>query len=246
MDHQVIALLTAMIFAAATLYSSVGHGGASGYLAAMAIFGLAPAIMRPTALLLNILVASLAAVKFYRAGCFSWGLFWPFAVSSIPMAFIGGTMTLPGVYYKPLVGLVLLFSAITLLLLQYSESTVSAKPLPVPIAVGTGAGIGLLAGLTGVGGGIFLSPLLFFTGWARPREIAGISATFILINSFSGILGHLSTVASMPPVAWIWGISAIVGGWIGSGIGSRRLNTLWFRRLLGLVLMIAGFKMIFA
>ena len=235
--------LTLLIFAAALLYSSVGHGGASGYLAAMALFGLAPEAMKPAALILNIIVSAIATLRFYRAGCFSWPLFWPFALSSIPLAFIGGALTLPSHFYKPLVGLVLLFAAYRLFRYTSILAT-AARPLSLPIAIGSGAGIGLLSGLTGVGGGIFLSPLLMFLRWTDARHTAGVAAPFILANSIAGLAGHLSAVKYVPhDVSW-WALAALLGGLIGASLGSRYFANLVIRRLLALVLVVAGLKMI--
>src|SRR5438552_3434470 len=155
-----VALLAACILIAALLYSSVGHGGASGYLAAMALFGVAPAVMRPTALVLNLLVAAIATVQFARSGHFSWRLFWPFALGSIPLAFVGGTITLPTHVYRQLLGIVLLFAAYRLFLSSKATADAPLRRMPVALAVAIGCVIGLLSGLTGVGGGIFLSPLL--------------------------------------------------------------------------------------
>jgi hypothetical protein len=244
MDTQLVIVLSFLIFAAAMLHSSVGHAGASGYLAAMALVGLAPEVMKPTALVLNILVATLATVTFYRAGCFSWQLLWPFALSSIPLAFVGGAITLPGMYYKPIVGVVLLFAAGRQLVANWHGTTNPVKPPHLLAALIVGAGIGLLSGLTGVGGGIFLSPLLLFAGWAETRETSGVSAAFILVNSVAGLLGHLASVAQVPVEASCWGAAAVVGGFIGAELGSRRLDNVWLRRLLGVVLLIAGLKMI--
>ncbi|MBI3598459.1 MAG: sulfite exporter TauE/SafE family protein [Nitrospirae bacterium] len=182
-------MLTILIFFVALLYSSVGHAGASGYLAAMALVGIVPEVMKPTALVLNILVAGIATVQFYRAGCFSWSLFWPFTLTSIPFAFLGGYITLPGTIYKQLLGLVLLFAAYRL----FSNTAITQSPqktIPPHIALACGAGIGLLSGLIGVGGGIFLSPLLLLMGWAQIKEQSGVAAAFILVNSVAGILGH--------------------------------------------------------
>jgi uncharacterized membrane protein YfcA len=239
-----IIILSVLIFAAGLLYSSVGHAGASGYLAAMALFGLAPDIMKPTALLLNILVASIATFQFYRAGYFSWNIFWPFALGSIPFAFIGGALSLPGSFYKQVLGLVLLFAAYRLFQYRHSAAADSGKPIPVLRAVLFGAGIGLLSGAVGVGGGIFLSPLLLFMGWAGTKETAGISAAFILVNSIAGISGHLASVKFLPDVIYPWAFAAVLGGIIGSRLGSRRFVNETLYRLLALVLVIAGAKLI--
>ncbi len=236
-------LLSVLIFAAGLLYSSVGHAGASGYLAAMAIFGLAPEVMKPTALMLNILVAFIAALQFHRAGCFSWNIFYPFAISSVPFAFIGGALFLPGSVYKQLLGLILFFAAFRLFQYRHSAITDAVKPVPVLLAVLFGAGIGLLSGAVGVGGGIFLSPLLLFMGWARTKETAGVSAAFILVNSIAGISGHLASVNFLPDAIYPWAFAAVLGGIIGSRLGSRRFVNITLYRLLAVVLVIAGAKL---
>jgi uncharacterized membrane protein YfcA len=243
MELEAIIGLAALIFLAAMLYSSVGHGGASGYLAAMALFGLAPVVMKPTALTLNILVASIAFIKFYRAGCFSWKLFQPLALASVPLAFIGGAISLPGHLYKPIVGLVLLYAAYQLLAGKGSKAEVS-QPSRLPL-VASGAIIGLLSGLTGVGGGIFLSPLLLFLGWAETRQVSGVAAAFILVNSTAGLLGHYSAVSYVPSEVLVWAPAAILGGLIGAQYGSRRLPTPIILKLLSAVLLVAGLKMVF-
>ena len=239
--------LAALIFLAALLYSSVGHAGASGYLAAMALFGVSAQVMKPTALSLNLLVATIATVQFIRAGSFSWPRFWPFALGSIPLAFLGGAMHVPGSLYKPLVGIVLLFGAVQLVRssLQRNEAGHEKVVAPNPIiAVLCGAGIGLLAGLTGTGGGIFLSPLLLFMGWAQMRGTAGVSAAFILVNSAAGLAGNWASVRALPPAIPVWAIAAVLGGVIGSHFGSRRLGNRTLRRLLAIVLVVAGLKLI--
>ena len=246
-DTQQALLLGALFFAASILYSSVGHGGASGYLAAMGLLGIAPAIMRPTALVMNIAVASISLYKFSRASGFHWRLFWPFAATAVPMAFVGGRIQLPILWFGVLVGCVLLFSAIRLFI-----ETISSKrqprpingPPPVALALILGAGIGLLAGLTGVGGGIFLSPLLVLTGWATVRDSAAPTAAFVLVNSISGLIGLLSRQPTLPDALPYWVAAVIVGGFIGATYGSRRLGNNAMRQALAGVLIIAGAKMI--
>ncbi len=244
MHNEVILLSALAILAAALLYASVGHGGASAYLAVMALVGVAPEVMKPTALVLNLLVAGLATADFYRAGSFSWPLFWPFALASVPLAFVGGAISLPVTYYKKVLGLVLLFAAVRLLVSRQQELERPIKRPTLPVALLAGAGIGLLSGLTGVGGGIFLSPLLLIAGWADARKTSGVSAPFIFVNSAAGLLGHFASVAYVPTEAAYWGVAAICGGIIGAHLGSRRLSALWLRRLLGLVLVLAGCKML--
>ena len=241
MDETV--LLVGLFFVAAILYASVGHAGASGYLAAMALVGVSAEVMRPTALLLNVLVASVATQRFLSAGRFSWRTFWPFAVASIPAAFVGGRIHLPAMVFKPLVGIVLLYAAARLLITAAQVEREDVKPPSVGISLIFGAAMGLLSGLVGVGGGIFLSPLLIFAGWATIRVTAGVSALFILVNSIAGLAGNLSSLQQLSPVVVIYAIAAGIGGTIGSQLGSRRLPSPTLRRILGIVLIVAGLKM---
>lgn len=239
-------ILALAIFVMAALYSSVGHAGASGYLAAMALAGLAPAVMKPTALTLNILVALIATARFYRAGYFSWRILLPFALSSVPFAFVGGALTLPGSAYQKLVGLALLFAAFRLWMHAAARADDEAKPAPLPAAVGLGAGIGLLSGVTGVGGGIFLSPVLLLARWAETRQASGVAAAFILVNSAAGLAGHMASVRNVPDSIYLWGAAAVAGGLVGTELGRRRLATFALRRVLSAVLVIAGVKMLLA
>jgi hypothetical protein len=240
-------LLAGLFFAAAILYSSVGHGGASGYLASMGLVGVAPAIMRPTALVMNIAVASISLYKFSRANGFRWRLFLPFAVTSVPMAFVGGRIQLPVAWFGVLVGAVLLYSAVRLFTETMTSKVLAREvtgPPPVPLALVVGAGIGLLSGLTGVGGGIFLSPLLVLAGWATVRDSAAPTAAFILINSIAGLLGLLTRQPTLPDALPYWVLAVIAGGLIGASFGARRLDNRAMRRALAAVLLIAGAKMV--
>ena len=241
-----VIILGVAIFLMAALYSSVGHAGASGYLAAMALAGLAPSVMKPTALTLNILVALIATARFYRAGFFSWRVLLPFALSSIPFAFLGGALSLPGSVYTKVVGVVLLYGAYRLWRHAAAEANAEARPVPLPAAVALGAGIGLLSGITGVGGGIFLSPVLLLAGWAETRQASGVAAAFILVNSVAGLAGHLASVRQVPDSIYLWGAAAVVGGIVGTELGRRRLATVTLRRVLSAVLLIAGLKMMLA
>jgi uncharacterized protein len=244
MTPEILTLAVAILLMA-LLYSSVGHGGGSGYLAAMALLSVAPEVMRPTALVLNILVAGIATVQFARSGYFSWRTFWPFAATSIPLAFLGGLVTLPTTVYKQLVGCVLLFTAYRLWLKARGHESETTEMPPLYVAMAVGGGIGLLSGLTGVGGGIFLSPLLLLMNWADARRTAAVSAAFVLTNSIAGLAGNIYSVQSVPPAIFAWGAAAVVGGVIGSELGRRRFATLTLRRLLSIVLVIAGLKLIF-
>jgi uncharacterized membrane protein YfcA len=247
-------VIAALFLATAALYASVGHGGASGYLAVMGLFGFAPTVMKPAALALNIVVATVATARFYREGLFTWSLFWPFAVVSIPAAFVGGGLVVPARAYKILVGLVLLYAAVWMFrsTLPASRRTRAAGagaeepflPPPLWLALPTGLLIGFLSGMTGVGGGIFLSPLLLYAGWAETRATSGVAAPFILVNSIAGLLGHLAGLAEVPPQIPFWAGAVLVGGWIGASYGSSRAPTTTLRRLLSLVLVMAGVKLI--
>ena len=238
-------IIAILFFVGAGLYASVGHGGASSYLAVMGLFSLAPEVMKPTALALNILVAGVATFKFYRARLFTWGLFWPFALVSIPAAFVGGAVMLPARWYKIVVGVVLLYAAVWMFRSAMKPISKEAHPPPLWAALISGLAIGFLSGLTGVGGGIFLSPLLLRMGWAETRATSGVAAPFILVNSIAGLLGHIASVSQLPPSVPVWGAAALLGGWIGASYGSKRAPVPVLRQLLSLVLVVAGVKLIF-
>jgi uncharacterized membrane protein YfcA len=227
----------------AFLYSSVGHAGASGYIAVMTLWELAPAVIRPTALVLNILVASIGAFQFWRAGHFDWKLFWPFAVLSIPAAYLGGYLQPSASLLRILIGLVLLFSAVRLIFRRSDPAEVSIPSRPT--AIGLGASIGLLSGLTGTGGGIFLTPLLLFCRWAHIRQAAAVSALFILVNSIAGLFGYFTATGSIPFLGVFLATAAVIGGTLGSYLGSRRFPARIISLLLATVLVIAGCKLIF-
>ena len=232
------------IAAVAFLYSSVGHAGASGYIAVMTLFGFAAASIRPTALLLNIFVAILGAIQFWRAGHFRWSLFWPFALLAVPASFLGGSLRLPAHVLELLLASVLLFSAFRLILRKGDPPEVKAPPVATALAVG--AGVGFLSGITGTGGGIFLTPLLLFCRWATTRTTAAVSVTFILVNSIAGLAGYVWSRQSFPPFAWVLAIAAVLGGGVGSYLGSRRLPVRTIYLFLAAVLTIAGLKLLFA
>ena len=220
-------VLVIAILVVAFLYSTVGHGGASGYLAVMALAAVGPEVTRPTALVLNVFVASIAAWQFYRTGNFSWRTFWPFAATSIPFAFIGGTISLPTNVYKIVLGGVLILAALRLAW-NMKPGTETKEPNLI-VALAIGAAIGLLSGLVGVGGGIFLTPVLLLMNWSETKPAAGVSALFILVNSVSGIAGNYQQVAKLPPNVWFWVAAAVVGGIIGSTLGAKRFDSLTLR-----------------
>jgi uncharacterized membrane protein YfcA len=238
-------LLAAGIFAIAVLYSSVGHAGASGYIALMSLLNFAPAAIRPTALALNMLVASIATWHFVRAGHFRWHLFWPFAALAVPAAFLGGAIMLPVKAFNLLLGVVLLCSAAHFARSASARTEAPATAPPRAAALLAGAAIGLLAGLTGTGGAIFLTPLLLLMGWAQARQAAAVSAPFVLANSVSGMLGALSASAPLPSYIPLLLVAAGLGGALGSYLGSRRFAPSAIKRFLAAVLVIAGAKLLF-
>jgi uncharacterized protein len=243
MTAEQLPFLAVGMLLVAFLYSSVGHAGASGYIAVMSLFSLAPAVIKPTALLLNLLVASIGAWQFWRAGHFSWRLFWPFALLSIPLAFVGGWLNLPAHVFKIIVGLVLWFSAFRFLLHPSTDEVLHEPSRPAALSIG--AGLGLLSGLTGTGGGIFLTPLLLLMRWARTKTAAAVSALFILVNSAAGLLGNFASTRHLPPLALTLAVTVVVGGSAGSYFGSRHFPHTVIKRLLAVVLLIAGAKLIF-
>ena len=242
MDATHLAFLLIAIAVVAFLYSSVGHAGASGYIAVMTLFGIAAATIRPTALILNILVATIGSLQFWRAGHFRWRLFWPFALLSVPAAYLGGYLQLPVRLLRILIGLVLLFSAVRLFFRRDDPAEIeSASPAA---AISLGGMIGLLSGLTGTGGGIFLTPALLFFRWARIREAAAVSALFILVNSIAGLVGYFTANRFLPSLGLILAGAAVIGGALGSHFGSRRFPPRTISLVLAIVLTIAGAKLI--
>lgn len=244
MTTESLLILVPAVLVVALLYSIVGHAGASGYIAVMALAGMSPAAIKPTALILNIVVASIGSFQFWNAGHFSWRLFWPFALLSIPSAFLGGYINLPTRGFSIVVGLVLLFSAVRFFIRPREGAELRmpgvAKALPV------GAGLGLLAGLTGTGGGIFLTPLIILMRWAATKTAAAVSACFILVNSAAGLVGHFSATHQFPSPAIPLVMAVVAGGTLGSYLGSRRFTPEVIKYFLAIVLTIAGFKLLFA
>ena len=240
-----IVLIAALTFLVAFIYSSVGHGGASGYLAALSFFAVPREQMATSALCLNLFVAGASFYSFYKAGYFSWKLTWPFALGSIPAAFLGGLIKVPPASYDRLLAGALIFAGLRLIL-DVEKKAGPEHPLP-PLAVSlpTGGSIGFLSGIVGVGGGIFLSPLLILFRWADPKKVAATSAFFILVNSASGLWGRCTRGAfQMPPYLIVLLLVAFLGGITGSWIGARRFSSLWLKRMLALVLWMAVVKLI--
>ena len=238
-------MLTILIFLIATLYASVGLGGGSGYIAIMGLFNIDPVVMKPTALALNILVTTIGTFKYSRAGYFSWKLFFPFAITSIPFAFLGGRLNLNSDLYKGLVGFLLLYAAIRLFTTARAVDDKNIASPPLWAALLSGALIGFVAGVTGVGGAIFLSPLILLMGWATVKETAGLATVFVLVNSISGLIGHWSCTFTFPPKILYWSIAVIIGGWIGAEYGSRKLPSPLIRQVLAGILLLGAIKMLF-
>jgi hypothetical protein len=238
-------LLAALFFAAAALYASVGHAGASAYLAAMALVGVAPEVMRPTALTLNLFVATIVVVRFAAAGHLPWRSLLPLVAGSVPAAFVGGSIDLAAEAYRPLVAAVLLAGAWRLATATAAADDDTSPGVPVVPGILAGAAIGLLAGLTGTGGGIFLTPLLVLAAWTGTRDAAGMSGAFILVNSISGLAGLSIGDVTLPPALPLWVAAVVAGGGIGSWLGAARFSILNLRRLLALVLIVAAVKLIF-
>jgi hypothetical protein len=236
-------LLAAGMFVGAALYTSVGHAGASAYLALMALFGVPQAVMKPTALTLNVIASCFGSIRYPQAGLFRWRTLWPFLIGALPFAFLGGGIQLPGAYYKPLVGVVLLLSAVRLLFPDAIKAKDAIGDPPIRVAVALGALIGFLAGLTGTGGGIFLSPLILFFGWSQLREASGVASVFILCNSIAGLAGNFAAIKSLPSELPLYATAVVLGALVGTTAGIRLPLTL-IQRALAAVLTIAGLKLI--
>ena len=252
MHADTLTILAALFLIVGALYASVGHAGASGYLAVMALVGgIEAAVMRPTALSINVLVATIAFTQYARAGHFSWALFWPFAAASIPAAYLGGLVRLPQHALKAAIGAVLVLSAARMawvVLRSPAQPAAPPEPRPpsVPLALTVGAALGFLAGLTGTGGGIFLSPVILLMGWAGPKRTAATSSLFILVNSVAGLAGLASRGWTPPSYIWILAACAVTGGTIGATLGSRRATPRTLNAILAAVLLIAGAKLVLA
>jgi len=245
MDGTTIIWIAGLMAVAAALYSSVGHGGASAYLAIMALFSVAPETMRPTALALNLVVATFAAARFALKGQTNWRLLLAFAITAMPAAYIGGSIKLAPEFYRPLVGAVLLLAAVRLF---WQPERLAARPVHVPpllVTLPVGAVLGLLAGLSGTGGGIFLSPLIILFGWGDARKTSGIAAAFIVLNSAAGLLGNLASVQRLPVELPILVASVFGGALLGTWLGVSRLPRHRLLQGLAIVLVIAALKLFF-
>jgi uncharacterized membrane protein YfcA len=239
-----IILFYLLLFFVAFLYSSVGHGGASGYLALMALFSITPEVMKPTALLLNLFVSLTSFIQFYRGGHFRWQIFWPFAIASVPVAYVGGLLTVDADIYKKILGILLLIPIARFLFFSNIKVQDIKKSNPW-LSILIGAAIGFLSGLIGIGGGIILSPVLLLLKWTDMKRAAAISALFIFVNSLSGLAGQLTKGINFSPDMYAYVAVAFAGGVCGAYFGSLKMNQRVLKYLLAIVLIIAAYKLLF-
>lgn len=239
-----LVLFYCLLFIVAFLYASVGHGGASGYLALMAIWGITPEVMKPTALLLNLFVSLTSFIQFYRGGHFKWKIFLPFAIASIPLAYFGGRVTVDEMIYKKILGILLLIPIVRFLFFP-NIKVGELKKSNVPLSLLIGAIIGFLSGLIGIGGGIILSPVLLLLKWTDMKQTAAISAIFIFVNSLSGLAGQLRKGIEFSPDMYAYVAIAFVGGIFGAYFGSLKFKQTILKYLLAVVLMMAAYKLLF-
>ncbi len=233
-----------LLFFVALLYSSVGHGGASGYLALMALFGVASTVMKPTALMLNLFVSLTSFIQFYRGRHFIWKIFWPFALASIPMAYLGGKIQVDDDIYKKILGILLLIPVVRFLFFSNIKVTNQQKA-NIPLSMLVGASIGFLSGLIGIGGGIILSPILLLLRWTNQKETAAISALFIFMNSIAGLVGQLSKGVEFSVDMISYVAVAFIGGLCGAWLGALRFPQSVLKFVLGVVLAMASYKLLF-
>lgn len=239
-------LLAVLFLIVAALYAAVGQAGASGYLAAMGMFGLAPTVMKPTALALNLLVAGLGTFQFWRSGLFSWRTFYPFAVLGFPFSLLGGSVQLPGHIYYPVVGIILILSGIQMIRSAMTKKIAveSAEAPPFLPALLTGAVIGFVSGTTGTGGGIFLAPIILAMNWVSLRRTAAVTAAYNLLNSAAALAGAYASIKSIPSGLPLWLVAVGLGGVAGSLVGSRYLSDRTLRFILSAVLLVSGTKLL--
>jgi len=233
-----------ILFLVAFLYASVGHGGASGYLALMALYGVAPEEMKPTALILNLFVSLTSFIHYYSRGYFLKKMFLPIAAASIPMAFIGGMITIESTIYKRILGFLLLFPILRFFFFKNTPDT-SLKPCHRTVAFVTGGIIGLFSGMIGIGGGIILSPILLLLHWTNQKQTATISAAFIFVNSLAGLTGMLTQGISITPNMAFYIVIAFSGGMLGAYLGAGKFQQTALKYILATVLVMASYKLLF-
>ncbi|MDF2454946.1 MAG: hypothetical protein K0R51_939 [Cytophagaceae bacterium] len=238
-----LSLFLTLLFILAFLYSSVGHGGASGYLAVLVLFNAAPDTIKTSALLLNVFVSFISFIMYARNGYFNWKLFLPFALASIPAAYLGAGIQLDEFVYRKILGICLLFPILRLAGLIGTE-TDELKSFNWIYGLIIGAVIGLLSGMIGIGGGIILSPIILLLHWAKMKETAAVSALFIFVNSIAGLAGHLSKGILFESYIFVLLVVAIIGGLLGSYLGARMFQNKLLSYILAFVLLIASIKLI--
>jgi uncharacterized membrane protein YfcA len=242
--EQSIILFYSLLFVVAFLYASVGHGGASGYLALMALFSIAPAVMKPTALLLNLFVSSVSFIQFYRGAFFKWKTFWPFAIASIPLSFLGGTISIESIIYKKALGALLLIPVVRFFFFKNVDPD-HLRPSTISLSLLIGGIIGFLSGMIGIGGGIILSPVLLLLKWTDQKQTAAISALFIFVNSLAGLAGQLTKgIIFSHDMLW-YVIIAFTGGLCGAWFGALRFRQGLLKNILASVLLLAVYKLLF-
>jgi len=237
-------LFYGLLFIVAFLYASVGHGGASGYLALMALFSIAPQVMKPTALMLNLFVSLTSFIQFYRGEHFRWKVFWPFALASIPLAYLGGLVVVDGAVYKKILGFLLIIPIVRFYF--FSNAKVDEKKeTNIPLSLFIGGAIGFLSGLIGIGGGILLSPVLLLLKWTDQKQTAAISALFIFVNSLSGLAGQFTKGIHFTSDMFVFVVIAFVGGLCGAYFGALRFQQTFLKNVLATVLLMAACKLLF-
>lgn len=240
-SHIILASILFLIIS--ILYSSVGHAGASGYLAVMALLSFAPETIKPTSLILNVVVASIASIKYIKADCFDKRVFLAFSLTSLPMAFVGGYITISPKYFRLIAGLFLVISSLLLIIrAYYKPSQTSTEQMPFVYGLIGGSLIGLISGLIGIGGGIFLSPIIIMANWTSVKNASGVAALFILFNSLAGLAGHVLALNKLDHYIFYWIVVVVIGGLIGSFLGTIKFNNKIIITFLFLVLLSAGLK----
>lgn len=233
-----------LLFLVAFIYASVGHGGASGYLALMALFSVTPEVMKPTALLLNLFVSLTSFYQYYRGHHFKPGIFWPLSMASIPMSFIGGLVIMDGTIYKKILGFLLLVPIVRFLFFR-NIKVEEIKPAGLFLSILIGGSIGFLSGLIGIGGGIILSPVLLLMKWTDQKQTAAISALFIFVNSVAGLAGQLTKGVTFSPSMYMYVLVAFTGGLCGAYVGALKFNQNVLKNVLAVVLIMAAYKLLF-
>jgi uncharacterized membrane protein YfcA len=239
------AYILLLLFVVAFFYASVGHGGASGYIAVLSLLGISTLLIKPSALLLNVFVASISFFHYYRGGYFRWRLFYPFALLSIPMAYLGSFVTIAPTLYKQILGVCLIIAVLRIAGVFKQRDSSIIKQVPLIAGIFIGGVLGFISGMIGIGGGIILSPLILIFNWGNLKETAAVSAVFIVINSLAGLLGFWKQGVALPSELLVWLSVAMAGGFLGAYWGSKRAENKMLKNVLAAVLLLAAVKLIF-